>query len=271
MKYICDNDLHIHSKLSICSNDEEQTTERILAYAEESGLKTVCIADHFWDENVDGVPDWYQPQDFKYISLSKPLPQSENVRFLFGCETELKSDMTLGISRERFDEFDFVVIPTTHFHFDFVVPNQKDADVNERAKLWVERFESVLNMDLPFHKIGIAHLTTYGIVISSREKFINVLNLLEGKDLKRLFTKAAEKGCGIEINAFDMKFSEEESESILRIYRIAKQCGCKFYFGSDAHHPKDLDDAKALFEKAIELLELKEEDKFQIVKEMVQK
>ena len=38
MKYIIDNDLHIHSKISSCSNDPEQTNERILRYAEENGL-----------------------------------------------------------------------------------------------------------------------------------------------------------------------------------------------------------------------------------------
>lgn len=61
-----------------------------------------------------------------------------------------------------------------------------------------------------------------------------------------------------------MRFADAESEFILRIFRVAKECGCKFYFGSDAHHPNELDEAKAIFEKAIDLLELTEEDKFHI-------
>ena len=52
MKYTFDNDLHIHSGISLCSNDAEQTPERILGYAVENGLKTICIAVHFWDETV---------------------------------------------------------------------------------------------------------------------------------------------------------------------------------------------------------------------------
>ena len=107
MKYIVDNDLHIHSQLSLCSSDPEQTNERILEYAEENGLKTICLTNHFWDETVDGASGWYAKQDFSHLSMARPLPRSENVRFLFGCETELDRFLTLGVSKERFDLFDF--------------------------------------------------------------------------------------------------------------------------------------------------------------------
>ena len=39
-------DYHIHSCLSSCSSDPEETPERILQYAHENGLKEVCITDH---------------------------------------------------------------------------------------------------------------------------------------------------------------------------------------------------------------------------------
>ena len=70
MKYIIDNDLHIHSHLSLCSGDEEQTCENILSYAEKNNLKTICITDHFWDSAVkkDYEWDWYDVQDFEHIS-----------------------------------------------------------------------------------------------------------------------------------------------------------------------------------------------------------
>ena len=95
MKYIIVNDLHIHSKISACSADPEQTPERMLAYATENGLKTICVTDHFWDESVEGASAWYKPQNYERISKAKPLTQSDNVRFLFGCETELNKDLTL--------------------------------------------------------------------------------------------------------------------------------------------------------------------------------
>ena len=58
------------------------------------------------------------------------------------------------------------------------------------------------------------------------------------------------------------KYEKDDLEKILRPYRIAKEKGCKFYIGSDAHHPAPLDAAKERFEKVIDALELEEEDKF---------
>ena len=49
MRYTVDHDLHIHSQISSCSRDPEQTNERILQYAEKNGLNTLCLTDHFWD------------------------------------------------------------------------------------------------------------------------------------------------------------------------------------------------------------------------------
>ena len=264
MKYIIDNDLHIHSKISLCSSDPKQTNERILECALANGLKTICLTDHFWDETVEGASDWYEVQNYKHISDAKPLPQSENVKFLFGCETELTKDLTLGVSKENIGRFDFVVIPTTHFHMDGYTMTEEDtANVENRAKAWVKRFEAVLGMDLPFRNIGIAHLTC-GLVAPSREECLQVFNLITDDEMRRLFEKAAKLGVGIELNSSDMNFTDDEADTILRPYRIAKECGCKFYLGSDAHHPDELDKAKAIFERAVDMLNLKEKDKFVI-------
>ena len=88
MRFTFDHDLHIHSYLSSCSRDPEQTPERILQYAKDEGLNTICLTDHYWDSAVEGPSKWYAPQDFEHISQAKPLPQSDGIRFLFGCETE---------------------------------------------------------------------------------------------------------------------------------------------------------------------------------------
>ena len=264
MKYIVDNDLHIHSSISACSNDPEQTNERILRYAEENGLQTICLTDHFWDDTVEGASNWYRPQNYEHIVAAKPLPQSENIRFLFGCETELDRFLTLGISKETFDKFDFVIIPTTHFHMkSFTLSDEESADAQSRASAWVKRLDAVLDMDLPFHKIGIAHLTC-GLIAPTREEYKEVLKLIPKEEMERLFKKAAQLGVGIELNSDDMEFTDEEADAVLRPYRIAKQCGCKFYCGSDAHHPNALDRAKVIFERAIDLLDLTEEDKFKL-------
>lgn len=262
MKYIFDNDLHIHSKISLCSNDEAQTTERILNYALENGLKTICLTDHFWDETVScDIIDFYRTQNFEHINAASPLPQAEGVRFLFGCETEMSKDMTLGIAPQTFEKFDFVVIPTTHFHMTgFTIPENVKTP-REKADFWVEKLNALLEKDLSFHKIGLAHLTC-ALIESDRDKFLETISDISDGDLKYVFELAAKKGAGVELNSDDMKFADDEADIVLRPYRIAKECGCKFYMGSDAHHPASLDSAKGIFERAIELLELDEKSKF---------
>lgn len=260
MRYIADNDLHIHSFLSSCSRCEEQTAENILKYAENNGLKTICLTDHMWDSRIEGASKWYEPQTFDHVSRSLPLPVKEGIRFLFGCETDLSQNMTLGISEEVMEKVDFIIIPTTHMHMKgFTVRGDENAE--ERAKLWCERFDAVLDKDLPFHKIGIAHLTCPLIF---KEHYREVLSLIPEKEYHRLFNKAAKKGIGIELNFDSPDLSQREAEIELLPYKIAKEEGCKFYFGSDAHSPKDFVGAKENFENIITLLDLKEEDKFKI-------
>ena len=85
MRFVVDADMHIHSKVSLCSNDDEQTNERILRYAVDNGLKTVVLTDHFWDRSVPCESDWYAKQDLEHLKKAKPLPQAPS--FLAGMLT----------------------------------------------------------------------------------------------------------------------------------------------------------------------------------------
>ncbi len=260
MRYRFDNDLHIHSQLSRCSRDPEQTADAILKYALDNKLKTVCVTDHYWDENVEGPSDWYAKQDYAHIAQILPLPQAEGVRFLFGCETDLRADLTLGISPAMYDKFDFIIIPTTHLHMDGFTCRGNENAVG-RAKLWLNRFDAVLNMDLPFHKVGIAHLTCD---LMYPKRSLRVLKRLTEDDYTPLFRKAAKLGVGIELNFPVASITDESKDLILLPYRIAKAEGCKFYFGSDAHHPDKFEIEKENAETIIDLLDLKESDKFHL-------
>ena len=265
MKYTYDHDLHIHSYLSNCSRNPLQTPQTILEYAKKNNLKQVCITDHFWDERVAGASAWYaQHHKFEQISQLLPLPKDDKVEFLFGCETELDKYCTLGLSPERVKEFDFIVIPTTHLHMKGFTLAEEDAENPQRiAKVWVKRVSSVLNMDLPFEKIGLAHLTAIHILRSSREKYLETLSLIPNEAFYKVFKQAQKLGVGIELNAVDMSFAESEADIVLRPYRIAKECKCKFYLGSDAHHPQSFENTKS-FQRAIDLLDLEETDKFSV-------
>lgn len=264
MRYTIDHDFHIHSFLSICSQDEEQMPPAILKNAEAHQLKTVCITDHYWDERVpcnSCVNWWYEKQNHAHVSSVRPLPQSENVRFLFGCEVDMDSDEVIGLSKARQAEFDFIIVSTTHFQH-MTGPRWENLSNRELAQRWVERFDAVLNYDLPFGKVGLAHPACSLINKKSRADYLETLSLIPQSELERLFTKAAEVGLAIELNSSDMSFAEDEADTVLRMFRTAKDCGCKFYLGGDAHSRAAMEQIFAPFERAIDMLNLQESDKF---------
>lgn len=262
MRFVADHDYHIHSYLSPCSSDPLQTPDNILMYAESNNFKKIVVTDHFWDRKIPNkyIPD-YGKLDLEYISKNLPLPSTDNVKFLFGCETEMDRDMNIAVDKSHYDKFDFIIIPTTHLHMSY-----KDDELKpeERAKIYVDRFDAVMDSDLPFHKVGIAHLTCHLLapLSASWETHINILELISNETFERLFKRASEAGVGIELNFDPFRYSCEEIDKILRPYKIAKQCGCKFYMGSDAHTGDELTRSMKKFNRIIDLLELEESDKF---------
>ena len=263
MRYTFDHDFHIHSGLSLCSNDPEQNAENILNYAKEKGLKKIVLTDHFWDETVPGASDWYKKQDFNHIKAALPLPQTDGIEFLFGAETDFDKFCTVGVAKENLDRFSFIIIPTTHMHMKgFTISNEDAASSEARARLWVSRLDNLLSMDLPFHKIGIAHLACSLINNTSREDYLKTLDLIPSEEMKRVFAKAAKVGVGIELNMYDMNYRAGEEDTVMRMFRVAKKMGCKFYLGSDAHHLDSFNKTTAIFNRAIDVLGLTEDDKF---------
>lgn len=265
MQYRIDHDFHIHTYLSPCEPDPRQNARGILQYAKENGLHTVCITDHYWDKAVPCLfSSWYPKQDFDLISQIKPLPREDGVRFLFGCEGEQGRDCEISVPPQRYDDFDLFLIPTTHLHMRCTAAPE-DKDTNEkRAGLWVTRLEGLLTQDLPFRKMGIAHFACTLLNTESRASYLDVLEKIPTEEMERLFALAAQKGCGIELNLSDMSYADSEADTVLRMFRIAKNHGCKFYLGSDAHTPEGFRNMRDIFSRAIRDLGLEESDKFRV-------
>ena len=260
MKFQIDHDYHIHSFLSECSSDPAQNPRRILRYAEENGLHDICLTDHGWDASVPGAHDWYRRQSLSYIRRSLPLPQSETVRFHFGCETDMNKHLTIGMSLQALQTLDFVIVPTTHLHMTGFTIDPEDDAIERRAALYIRRFEALLDAPYPQNKVGIAHLTCD--LIAPHGAYLRVIDLVDDDVFRTLFTKTAQRGFGVELNMPAVYDSDADLASALRPYRIAKQCGCKFYLGSDAHHPEDFERMPTQFRALAELLDLRESDKF---------
>jgi histidinol phosphatase-like PHP family hydrolase len=263
MSFIIDHDLHIHTQLSSCSNHPEQTPAAILSYAVENHLRHICLADHFWDETVPGASGWYEPQNYGHVTKALPLPTAEGIRFDFGCETDMNRFGTLGISRETLDRFDFVIVPTNHLHMGIFSVPEGCTSVAARAAYFMERTHGLLDMDLPFHKMGLAHFTCPLMASWSEGSRDDMLNAITDEAFAALFTRIAACGLGVELNT---SLEDAQSEAALRPYRIARDCGCKFYLGSDAHSPDGLKHAIPRFRAIVDALGLTEEDKIPFVR-----
>lgn len=261
MRYVVDHDLHIHSQLSPCSSDPGQTIERIFQYGVENKIKHICVADHFWDETL---PTKFYWEGYDLLSKALPLPQGEGTTFHFGCEADMDWVSTVGITKKTAEKFDFIIVPTSHLH----MSGKPEDDNATRKQMYIDRWETLLNSDLPFCKMGLAHITCNLIAggRTSGDQWVEHLNILDSipdETFKRLFAKTEKLGMGVEINEYLSRYQKHGLETYLRIYKIAIECGCHFYFGSDAHHPNELNGGPgSRFEEFVDLLKLEEDQKF---------
>lgn len=271
MRYLVDHDFHIHSGGSMCSGDPNQTPARILQYAVDEGFAAVALTDHFWDETVPMPkggwgPDFYTSQNWPHISKQLPLPQKEGVRFLFGAEVDMTLDDTIGISPQRLEKLDILLLSLSHFHMtDFTISAADAATPAGRAQVLLDKLEVLLERDLPWHKIALAHLTGPKLSGGDPDAHCEILRLVQGERLTALFRKAATLGVGIELNTATFNFgSEEEREAVTAFYAHAKACGCKFTFGSDAHGPQQFLPHRERGQATADALGLTEEDIFRV-------
>lgn len=278
MKFRIDHDLHIHSYISPCAgHDPRQTKEAILAYGLTNQFGLLCVTDHVWDRNVPSPPPveniWLQRGlDYEKAKQILPLPQSEKCRFVFGVEVDMDFLGNLGISKESYDTFDFIILAPSHLHQTRFIRNADEVDRSAKAykDFYQKRLLQILHMDLPFYKCGLAHFTS---CLTCDEGPVAALDAFTDEEFREIFSLAALRGVGIELNVWGLttKYTPEEQESILRPYRIAKQCGCKFYLGGDAHTPEDFIPRKEELQQLVDRLELTEEDKHPFVKENIAK
>ena len=228
-------DYHVHTNLSSCAR-RTTTIESYLPVAKEQGLTKIGISDHVWDDKIPGASNFYLPQFPAHSALIKEqgVPGViDGIQFLFGCEADMNKDDVIGMTEESAAMFDYILIPTAHFHMKgFTI--EKDTPVQTAAKRMLERMYKVC--EVPFVS-GIAHpFLPMGYDNDRRELFAS----LADAELEACFKAVAKAGKSVEINFNYFKekfFVEGEYE---RIYTIAREQGCSFHLGSDCHTPENM-------------------------------
>ena len=251
------HDIHCHTHLSSCAK-RESTLNVMLASLKNAGVTVAGIANHIWDRNVPGASSWYAPQDVdhvlslkdEYASLSDG--ERAGVRLYFGCEAEYVGQGRVSLTKENAKRFDYVLVSAHHFHMkNFVRPLELE-ETSAVCRLMKERFLECCNIDMAF---GIVHPF---MVLGYPGRIDEILQGFSDADFRSVYSCAADKNKSVEINicALYQEVRTDSSgfpEEYLRMFTIARECGCRFHLGSDAHDTERL--APERFEKACRFAE----------------
>jgi len=258
------HDLHMHTYLSACCSDRaNHRPAPILALAREMGLSTLGFADHLWMHPDLEPSSWYRPQDASQVSrLRADLASiSTPLRVLVGCEAETIAPGKFSITPDFAESLDFVLLAASHFHMDSLVAQPRSYAPQHLGPHALDFFLAAVRSGLatsiphPFFPVG--HHDAFDVAVA----FLSDAQLFDA------FSLAAERSVAVEITlAFlprpDRVFS---IETPLRLLSIARDAGCFFTLGSDAHAP----DAQRRFPELmtfVETLALTDDDLLPLVR-----
>ena len=255
------HDFHVHTNLSLCAKPTA-TLEGYLETAKKLGLTKLGISNHFWDAAIPGANDFYVPQDYDHVASLRPAIEKADVpglRVYFGCECEYDPwRHGVACTEEVAERFEYMLVPNSHTHM--MMPKEYYHPYEKHAEFMLAAFEEIVDCPLSKYVTAMAH--PFEAVACPYDNEI-LIDLIPDDRYRRLFAKAAGKGIAFEINISSMvkKTPEEvEKASVIRLFRLAKEEGCKFLFGSDIHNvPENLAPFKNA-ELVADLLSLTEED-----------
>lgn len=251
-------DLHIHTALSACCPEKDiQLPAQILALAQEMGLEAIGFSDHVW-ANPDVQPSaWYAPQGIEQITrlrhMLAELSSEEKIsdattsdatfprpRILVGCEAETIAPGVFGMTADFAATLDFVLLSCSHIHMKDFVAQPSNEQPYTIAMHLLEMFRS--GVCCPW-ATSIAHpLVPFGRM----ENYAAIMDSMPEDALQEACGLAAEKGVALEITTSFLPSTEAahdgplpwSMETPLRLITTARDAGCRFTFGTDAHVPE---------------------------------
>lgn len=235
---IIDHDLHVHTILSSCCHDSFQTPRNIIEYYEHTDVRLVGFADHVWQNPAISPNEWFSDQGPVRLNATIKAMKRLNspIKILRGCEADTLGPGRCSITRKFAETLDYVILATNHFHFvDLVMQPEYPTPrgiAEHMAMMFLAGVDSGLATIIPhvFIPMGYGDLYDQSVAAISDQRFLN------------LFGRAAEKNIAIEITLAYLPPPEESPrhswslETPVRVLSLARDAGCKFTFGSDAHH-----------------------------------
>ncbi len=236
------HDFHVHTHYSICGQDSA-TVEHYVATAKKLGLKKIGFSDHFGDGNIPGARGFYRAHPFEHNAQLKAELAAVNepgLKLYFGCETEYHTPRReVGITEAEAEQFDFIVVPNSHTHM--IMPKDYITNYDKHVEFMVQAYDDILNSKVSRYITAMAH--PFDVCLMPFDPKI-LIEMIPDDTFKRLFDKTAEKNIAFEINvAYSKNMTPQQiaDDCHMRMFSLAKECGCKFTFGSDSHDNKQHD------------------------------
>ena len=259
------HDFHLHTRLSLCAKPEA-TLDLYLEKAKKCGLDRIAITDHLWDHAVDDYlgrgGQFYEIQSFDHVRSIKEQIDAHNktgdIKVFFGAETEYcYKHRRPAISPAVAEQLDVLLAPNSHTHL--AMPPEMYEPHEKHIQFMIDAFMDIVHSDVAKYVTAIPHpfmavCCPYGNRV--------LLTEISDDRFKYCFDAAAEKGIALELNPNTIAGRTEEDireDPIFRMFRLGKECGCKFTVGTDAHGANGHDHFARIYDM-IEVLGLTEED-----------
>ncbi len=236
------HDFHFHT---FYSNDADKTAniENYVKIAKEIGYKKLGVTEHFWDDKIEGAFDFYKPLTYAHVSQVKADIErfnSDEVKLYFGAEVEYNPAIKApAITEETAEKFDFIIVPHSHVHE--TCPAMYTETPARHLEYLLEVYDNIIESSVGKYILSMAH--PFELVRCPYSNNI-LIDMVSDDTFKRMFEKTAKKDIAVEINAGAIYWgktdADVEKSSRIRMFRLAKEAGCKFTFGSDAHFWLDI-------------------------------
>ena len=228
--------MHVHSFASRCCQDARQTPENIVPLLAEHGYEKIGFVDHVWiSKDVEPSYFYHLQNGDRHIELLNFIRSCKwEIEVLVGCEADMQAPGVFGITPDFKEKMDFVVMATDHFHMTNFVQQPEKKTPECLGQHMLKFFISAAQSGIP--DILVHPFFPYGYV----DLYDKSIASLSDTEILDAFGIAASNNIGIEINKCFLPNPQYERffslETPLRILTLAKQAGCTFTIGSDAHN-----------------------------------
>lgn len=237
-----DIDTHFHTPLSKCCHDPAATIENIAAILSARGYRLIAVTDHVWSHPTVAPNEWYrrhpesgtlEQADYIHAHASEfPLT------VLAGCEADMQAPGVFGFSQAMREKLDLIMLSSDHFQLRDFVEQPAEVTPQNLAKLMMKFFLSAV-------RESGADILTHPLYTNSYDEFFDrTMDCISDAELSDALGEAAERKIALELNAGLFRAAVQgryQWDNMVRIFTLARQAGCKFTMGTDAHKLSDFD------------------------------